>query len=80
MYESMQTTFTFRGSMDRYGDDWYVMNNRARVNNRVNNILFSGDDDSKVYCQLMTQAGTKSTHTNIICDCLSKNPTSSHTN
>ena len=36
--------------MDRYGDDWYVINNRARVDNRVNNILFSGDNDSKVCC------------------------------
>ena len=30
--------------MERFGDDWYVMNNRA--DNRVNNILFSGDDNS----------------------------------
>ena len=34
--------------MDRYVDDWYVMNNR--VDNRVNDILFSGDDDSRVSC------------------------------
>ena len=54
--------------MVRYVDDWYVMNKRARVDNRVNNILFSGDDDSKVCHQPTTLAGIKSTHTNIICD------------